>query len=155
MAGANQSTFFLFILLSIIPRLMYHNHLRRQRDLFAQLVQLLRDNSREMALDMRLYNHIGTMSHSSSSSMSSGASAISGSTAPTSVSSTASVAAMRSTASSPSLRSREGVVVPVDRQDGVSSPTPGGNVKVVVRVRGFLPRGRFPKRKWPPCSDWN
>ncbi|KAL1966880.1 hypothetical protein VTN77DRAFT_3845 [Rasamsonia byssochlamydoides] len=32
------------------------------------------------------------------------------------------------------------MVVPIERQDGVSSPTPGGNVKVVVRVRGFLPR---------------
>ena len=43
------------------------------------------------------------------------------------------------TASSPSLRSREPVVVPM-------TPPPtmyqGGNVKVVVRVRGFLPRGK-------------
>jgi hypothetical protein len=34
-------------------------------------------------------------------------------------------------------------MVPIERQDGISSPTPGGNVKVVVRVRGFLPRGMF------------
>jgi hypothetical protein len=43
-----------------------------------------------------------------------------------------------SSASTPSLRSRESVVVPMP------TPTPhnaGGNVKVVVRVRGFLQRG--------------
>ena len=39
-----------------------------------------------------------------------------------------------SSASTPSLRSREGTPVPMDK---------GGNVKVVVRVRGFLPRGMF------------
>ncbi len=47
-------------------------------------------------------------------------------------------AAIPSSASSPSLRSKEMVVVPM------ASPmpaTPGGNVKVVVRVRGFLQRG--------------
>jgi hypothetical protein len=46
---------------------------------------------------------------------------------------------MRSTissASTPSLRSREGSVTPIGRMDA-----PGGNVKVVVRVRDFLPRG--------------
>lgn len=45
-----------------------------------------------------------------------------------------------STASSPSLRSRESVIVSTQ---GIrpASPSPGGNVKVVVRVRGFLPRG--------------
>jgi hypothetical protein len=43
---------------------------------------------------------------------------------------------IRSSASTPSLRSREGSVTPIGRMD-----TPGGNVKVVVRVRGFLPRG--------------
>lgn len=44
-----------------------------------------------------------------------------------------------SSASSPSLRAKESVVVPM-------SPTPtnsGGNVKVVVRVRGFLQRGEL------------
>lgn len=46
------------------------------------------------------------------------------------------VAAIRSSASTPSLRSREGSPIP-DKM-GV----PGGNVKVVVRVRGFLPRGK-------------
>ena len=44
----------------------------------------------------------------------------------------------RSTASSPSLRSRESEVVTMGR----STPdNGGGNVRVVVRVRGFLPRG--------------
>ncbi|KAN0079228.1 P-loop containing nucleoside triphosphate hydrolase protein [Elaphomyces granulatus] len=115
---------------------MYHIHLHRQREIIARFVQLLRENSREMALDPRFYSHLGesfvTSSHSSESSTCS--TLLTRSTAATSVSSTA------STASSPSLRSRESVIVPVGRQDGVSSPTPGGNVKVVVRVRGFLPR---------------
>jgi hypothetical protein len=47
-------------------------------------------------------------------------------------------AAIPSSASSPSLRSKEMVVVPM------AAPVPanpGGNVKVVVRVRGFLQRG--------------
>ena len=44
---------------------------------------------------------------------------------------------VRSSASTPSLRSREGSVTPVGRME-----IPGGNVRVVVRVRGFLPRGR-------------
>lgn len=46
-----------------------------------------------------------------------------------------------SSASSPSLRARESVVVPMDRENGASSAAGGGNVRVVVRVRGFLPRG--------------
>lgn len=48
----------------------------------------------------------------------------------------------QSTASSPSLRSRESVIVSTQ---GIrpASPSPGGNVKVVVRVRGFLPRGEI------------
>lgn len=44
---------------------------------------------------------------------------------------------LRSSASTPSLRSREGSVTPMGRMDA-----PGGNVRVVVRVRGFLPRGK-------------
>lgn len=40
-----------------------------------------------------------------------------------------------STASTPSLRSREGSVMSMARDTG-------GNVRVVVRVRGFLPRGK-------------
>lgn len=48
-------------------------------------------------------------------------------------------AQLRSSASTPSLRSREGSVTPLGtRMD------PGGNVRVVVRVRGFLPRGELP-----------
>ncbi|KIW12020.1 hypothetical protein PV08_09294 [Exophiala spinifera] len=43
-----------------------------------------------------------------------------------------------STASSPSLRSKTPVSVPMTPVS--SSMNPGGNVKVVVRVRGFLPR---------------
>ena len=45
-----------------------------------------------------------------------------------------------STASSPSLRSRESVVM-ADQTGRSETPTRGGNVRVVVRVRGFLPRG--------------
>lgn len=44
---------------------------------------------------------------------------------------------IRSSASTPSLRSREGSVTPIGDRMG----SKGGNVKVVVRVRGFLPRG--------------
>ena len=44
---------------------------------------------------------------------------------------------VRSSASTPSLRSREGSVTPIGKMDA-----PGGNVRVVVRVRGFLPRGK-------------
>jgi hypothetical protein len=48
-------------------------------------------------------------------------------------------AGIPSSASSPSLRSKEMVVVPVMAPVNIG---PGGNVKVVVRVRGFLQRGR-------------
>ncbi|KAH6680374.1 kinesin family protein-like protein [Halenospora varia] len=41
---------------------------------------------------------------------------------------------VRSSASTPSLRSRDGSI------SSLSMHTPGGNVRVVVRVRGFLPR---------------
>jgi hypothetical protein len=44
---------------------------------------------------------------------------------------------VRSSASTPSLRSRDGTVPPHARMD------PGGNVRVVVRVRAFLPRGEL------------
>lgn len=48
-----------------------------------------------------------------------------------------------STASTPSMRSRE----PVDRMERPFTPTDGdgGNVKVVVRVRKFIKRGRSEK----------
>ena len=47
---------------------------------------------------------------------------------------------LKSSASSPSLRSRESAVIPMGR----STPDMGGgNVRVVVRVRGFLPRGLY------------
>jgi hypothetical protein len=48
-------------------------------------------------------------------------------------------AAIPSSASSPSLRSKEMVIVPMASPAPVN---PGGNVKVVVRVRGFLQRGK-------------
>ena len=49
------------------------------------------------------------------------------------------VRSLKSSASTPSLRSRESELVPMSTptQDGG-----GGNVRVVVRVRGFLPRGQ-------------
>lgn len=51
---------------------------------------------------------------------------------------------LTSSASSPSLRSKESVVVrpmtPTMGSNGAAGG--GGNVKVVVRVRGFLPRGK-------------
>ena len=50
----------------------------------------------------------------------------------------AEIGQLKSSASSPSLRSRDSEVVPMGR----STPdNGGGNVRVVVRVRGFLPRG--------------
>ena len=55
---------------------------------------------------------------------------------------------LKSSASTPSLRSRESELVPMGR----STPdNGGGNVRVVVRVRGFLPRGRISlpyERSW-------
>ena len=47
--------------------------------------------------------------------------------------------ASKSSASSPSLRARESEIVPMNRS---LSDNGGGNVRVVVRVRGFLPRGQ-------------
>lgn len=49
------------------------------------------------------------------------------------------IRSLKSSASTPSLRSRESEVVPMGRNTPDNS---GGNVRVVVRVRGFLPRGR-------------
>lgn len=45
----------------------------------------------------------------------------------------------QSTASAPSLRSRKSVYLPMGRP---AANPPAGNVKVVVRVRTFLPRGK-------------
>lgn len=45
---------------------------------------------------------------------------------------------LKSSASTPSLRSRDSELVPMARN---SPDKGGGNVRVVVRVRGFLPRG--------------
>lgn len=52
---------------------------------------------------------------------------------------TAEMRSIRSSASTPSLRSRDGAVTPT--MGGLLAP--GGNVRVVVRVRGFLPRGKL------------
>ncbi|KAF9884449.1 Kinesin [Aspergillus nanangensis] len=94
-----------------------------------------------MALDSRFYQHIGQGPGPGSSSVSSSdLSVITGITSPSIRSTTASAAALRSTASSPSLRARESIAMAPGRLDGVSSPSPGGNVRVVVRVRNFLPR---------------
>jgi hypothetical protein len=57
---------------------------------------------------------------------------------PSRASSRASTAMLLPTsASTPSLRSRDGTLPPHMKMDG------GGNVKVVVRVRAFLPRGTY------------
>ncbi|KAL4891260.1 P-loop containing nucleoside triphosphate hydrolase protein [Aspergillus ambiguus] len=120
---------------------MYHHLVLRQRELVTQSAQLLRDRNQAMALDPHFYQ---PLSHGpgpgSSSVSSSGASVITGITSPSVRSTTASAAALRSTASTPSLRARESVAMTPSRLDGVASPSPGGNVRVVVRVRNFLPR---------------
>ncbi len=54
---------------------------------------------------------------------------------------------VRSSASTPSLRSRDGTVPMHARMD------PGGNVRVVVRVRAFLPRGLC--YFFPACGERN
>lgn len=122
---------------------MYNLLLDRRREVVTNCDQLLRDRSRDMALDPRFYQLIGQSSGpgSISSATSSESSAMTGITTPSIVSTSASAATLRSTASSPSLRAREGVSVTPGRQDGLASPSPGGNVRVVVRVRKFLPRG--------------
>ncbi|KAJ6102729.1 hypothetical protein N7486_005156 [Penicillium sp. IBT 16267x] len=120
---------------------MYHYFVERRREAVNDCVQLLREYSRDMALDPRFYHHIGqTGPGSISSATSSDSSALTGITSPSVISTSASAATLRSTASSPSLRAREGVSM-IGRQDVMSSPTAGGgNVRVVVRVRKFLPR---------------
>ncbi|OAX82074.1 hypothetical protein ACJ72_03574 [Emergomyces africanus] len=122
-----------------------------------------------MALDPRFYSSIGGPPPSSSQQLGSGASMVSTygdgmtishaspapsvplsvySSAATNIGpsgaflSMASSAVLRSTASSPSLRGRESVVVPESRAGTPVCGVGGGNVRVVVRVRGFLPRGR-------------
>lgn len=46
---------------------------------------------------------------------------------------------IKSSASTPSMRSRESELVPMAP---ATLDSGGGNVRVVVRVRGFLPRGK-------------
>ena len=124
---------------------MYPQLRSRQHQILTQFVQYLSDHSAEMALDSRFFaidhgNGHGNGPTSNSSVSSSGVSNTTGITSPSTLSTSASAANLRSTASSPSLRARESVAVPVVRQDASS---PGGNVRVVVRVRNFLPRGGF------------
>ncbi|KAL4887350.1 P-loop containing nucleoside triphosphate hydrolase protein [Aspergillus karnatakaensis] len=120
---------------------MYHHFIRRNREIVAQLEQLLREHSEEMALDPRFYHHLGPgiASGSQSSASLSGFSSATAITSPSIHSTSASSAGMRSMASSPSLRARESIAV-ASRLDAVASPSPGGNVRVVVRVRKFLQR---------------
>ncbi|KAL2830070.1 P-loop containing nucleoside triphosphate hydrolase protein [Aspergillus cavernicola] len=121
---------------------MYHHLIDRHREIVAQLEQFLIDHSEDMALDARFYHHIGpgVGSGSQSSASLSGLSSVTGITTPSVLSTSASSAALRSNASSPSLRSRDSVAIAASRLDGLSSPAPGGNVHVVVRVRKFLQR---------------
>lgn len=121
---------------------MYHYLLHRQREIVAQCVELLNEHCRDMALDPRFYHRIGYTSGpgSHSSASTSGLSGVTGITTPTSAS-TPPGSVLASSASSPSLRARESVPVPATGQDGLARPSPGGNVRVVVRVRKFLPRG--------------
>ena len=124
---------------------MYNQLLERKRTLTTQFTQLLRHPTANMALDPRFYANIGHAngpgSHSSASSGT--ISGVTGITSPSGLSTSASAATLRSTASSPSLRAKESVPVSnVGRQDATAAP-PGGNVRVVVRVRKFLPRGAF------------
>ncbi|KAJ5898003.1 hypothetical protein N7504_008291 [Penicillium tannophilum] len=119
---------------------MYPYFVERRREAVNDCVQLLREYSRDMALDPRFYHHIGQAGPGSiSSATSSDSSALTGITSPSVISTSASAATLRSTASSPSLRAREGVSL-IGRQDVMSPTAGGGNVRVVVRVRKFLPR---------------
>lgn len=63
-----------------------------------------------------------------------------------------SIANNGSTASSPSLRSKTPVVVDDGRPSSSGGP-PGGNVKVVVRVRAFLPRGTPQRPSLHACAS--
>lgn len=117
---------------------MYHQLLYRQRESLFQIIQLLRHPSPEMALDPRFYAGNGADSLPSASS---GISAATGITSHSAASTATLAGNLQSSASSPSLRARESIAVPVTQDGGSSSP--GGNVRVVVRVRKFLPRGRF------------
>ena len=58
---------------------------------------------------------------------------------------------LKSSASTPSLRSRESELVEMGR----STPDNGaGNVRVVVRVRGFLPRGTYLYMFAERCAEY-
>lgn len=90
---------------------MFTNTRLRYTDLISNIEGLLLD----MALDARVYSAISSSQSSTTPGL--------------------------SEASSPSLRSRESVIVPMGRTGTPDGGAGGGNVRVVVRVRGFLPRG--------------
>ncbi|KAK2861138.1 hypothetical protein FQN49_004504 [Arthroderma sp. PD_2] len=112
---------------------------------------MLKSDSRKMALDPRFYNNIGGQSDhfashgrvctppvESSSAQYYYPGANAGATPSMASFTSASSAILRSTASTPSFRSRESVMAPVSKTEVPINS--GGNVKVVVRVRAFLPR---------------
>ena len=137
---------------------MYQHLLRRHQDIICQIVDILKNDSGTMALDPRFYSSIEQSPSSPTSTYMSGGGGSHqhyqhqqqqyqhpGFSSPSAAKSSAvvgspSAAGLPSSASSPSLRSRESVVVPMERENGAASAG-GGNVRVVVRVRGFLPRG--------------
>lgn len=122
---------------------MYTSLRKRYRDLLFEIQEQLRERVATMAYDSRgggsstIYNTrnasgVGSAS-ASPRSFARAAVAGGGGTGPQQM--------LKSSASTPSLRSRESEVVTMGR-----SGTPGnegGNVRVVVRVRGFLPRGKL------------
>ena len=83
----------------------------QQRLYFKELMVNIQEQFRDMALDSRAYPGIQVNNPS-----------------------------LKSSASSPSLRSRESELVPMNPP---ATDHGGGNVRVVVRVRGFLPRGQY------------
>ncbi|KAF3896184.1 hypothetical protein GY631_2210 [Trichophyton interdigitale] len=125
---------------------MFHNHLSRLHDILSEFAHILKSDSRNMALDPRFYSNIGGQSDHFASQgrvctppVESPAQYYYPGATPSMASFTsASSAALRSTASTPSFRSRESVMAPAPKVDAPISS--GGNVKVVVRVRAFLPR---------------
>lgn len=135
---------------------MFHNHLSRLHDILSEFAHILKSDSRNMALDPRFYSNIGGQSDHFASQgrvctppVESPAQYYYPGATPSMASFTsASSAALRSTASTPSFRSRESVMAPAPKVDAPMSS--GGNVKVVVRVRAFLPRGLTP----PTCSPF-
>lgn len=130
---------------------MYHQHLYCQHGVLSNFFQTqMTENIREMAptLDHRFYSSISHPSISPSSVASPLHPYDATPSSPMGVPSpvrtpVAHTAKRESTASSPSLRSKEGVLKSTAPPPAFSIPSASSNsnVKVVVRVRGFLPRG--------------